>query len=85
MENYQDKSLDTSTLLNEEDIDMISKISQIKRDITTYFDMDLFIMWGRGYQDIYFLTSIRNLCMSVVSFLLTRAASTFAVKASRSV
>jgi hypothetical protein len=37
------KSLDTSQYLNTEDIDMISKINQIKRDITSYFDMDLFI------------------------------------------
>jgi hypothetical protein len=37
------KSLDTSKFLNEEDINLISKINQIKRDITSYFDMDLFI------------------------------------------
>lgn len=35
--------LDTSKFLNKEDIDAISRIGQIKRDITAYFDMDLFI------------------------------------------
>jgi hypothetical protein len=37
------RPLDTSQFLNQEDISMISKLTQIKRDITTYFDMDLFI------------------------------------------
>jgi len=37
------ESLDTSKYLNKDDINMISKLNQIKRDITSYFDMDLFI------------------------------------------
>lgn len=37
------KTLDTSKFLKQEDIEAISKIGQIKRDITAYFDMDLFI------------------------------------------
>jgi hypothetical protein len=37
------KSLDTTKYLNEEDINLISRINQIKRDITTYFDMESFI------------------------------------------
>jgi hypothetical protein len=36
-------TLDTSKFLKQEDIEAISKIGQIKRDITAYFDMDLFI------------------------------------------
>lgn len=35
--------LDTSKFLNEEDINAISKLSEFKKDITAYFDMDLFI------------------------------------------
>jgi hypothetical protein len=41
MENTQ--SLNVTQYLDTEDINMISKINQIKRDITAYFDMDLFI------------------------------------------
>ena len=35
--------VDTSTLLDKTDIDLLAKISQIQKDITSYFDMDLFI------------------------------------------
>jgi hypothetical protein len=38
-----DTNLDTSDLLNEQDITNLTAISEIKRDITSYFDMDLFI------------------------------------------
>jgi hypothetical protein len=43
MENNQNRPLDTSSYLNQGDIDAISRLTQIKRDITSYFDMDLFI------------------------------------------
>jgi len=35
--------IDTDDLLDESDRDMIAKINAIKRDITSYFDMELFV------------------------------------------
>jgi hypothetical protein len=39
----QNSTLDTTSYLNQGDIEAISKLSNIKKDITSYFDMDLLI------------------------------------------